>query len=278
MRADHFTGKDDAVMANRRKINAQNRDVMFIDQFRRSMVRTMCARAAGEQTLLTLLTIHSFLSTRQGSQPANSGPETGRKVGTRADGHAGQTNADHAAVNDVMAANMSVDEFVAMHDAHSYINNNMVTTSMASDRDQLFAVKAKNPASKFKKRLGAKAVKNFERDSLNAQGVLRPQATTTFRAISARGNYLGQDRADGSYSSKELCRDVSAPNEHSLQKLKKLGRYYKGKPRIVYKYPFAATPATEITVYCDTDFAGCSQTRRSTSGGCAMIGCSQIKH
>ena len=117
VRADHFTGKDDAVMANRRKINAQKRDVMFIDQFRRSMVRTMFARAAGEQTLLTPLTIHSFLSTHQSSQPANSRPETGRKVGTHADGHAGQANADHAAINDVMAANISVDEFVAMHDA-----------------------------------------------------------------------------------------------------------------------------------------------------------------
>ena len=228
--------------------------------------------------MLTPLTIHSFLSTHQISQPANSGPGTGRKLGTHADGRAGQTNVDHAALDDVTAANMSVDEFVAMHDAHSYIDNNMGTTAMTLDTDQLFAVKTKNPASKFKKRLGAKAVKSFERDSLNAQGLLKPQAATTFRAISARGNYLGQDRADGSYSLKELCRDFSTTNDHSLQKLKRLGRYYKGKPRLVYKYPFATAPATEITVYRDTDFAGCSQTRRSLSGGCAMIGGSQIKH
>ena len=144
--------------------------------------------------------------------------------------------------------------------------------------NMLFGMKAKSPAAKCKKRLGAKAVKSFERDSSNAQGLLKPQAATTFRAISARGNYLGQDRADGSYSSKELCRDFSTPNEHSLQKLKILGRYYKGKPRLVYKYPFAKEPAKEVTVYCDTDFAGCSQTRRSTSGGCAMIGGAQVKH
>ena len=92
------------------------------------------------------------------------------------------------------------------------------------------------------------------------------------------GNYLGQDRADGNYSSKELCRDFSTPNEHSLQKLKIFGRYYKGKPRLVYKYPFAKEPAKEVTVYCDTDVAGCSQTRRSTSVGCAMIGGAQVKH
>lgn len=146
------------------------------------------------------------------------------------------------------------------------------------DVDKLVAVKTKTPAAKFKKILEAKAMKTVEKASLNAQGLLKPQAATTYRAISARGNYLGQDRADGSYSSKELCRDLSAPNEHSMQKLKRLGKYDKSKPRLVYKYPFATAPATEIPVYCDTDFAGCSQTRRSTSGGCAMIGGSQIKH
>ena len=73
-----------------------------------------------------------------------------------------------------------------------------------------------------------------------------------------------------------MRQDLSTPNEHSLQKLKRLSRYHKGRPR--HKYPFAMTPATEINVFCDTDFVGCSQTRRSTSGGCAMIGGAQIKH
>ena len=31
-------------------------------------------------------------------------------------------------------------------------------------------------------------------------------------------------------------------------------------------------------VYVDTDFAGCASTRRSTSGGCIMIGSCTIKH
>ena len=156
------------------------------------------------------------------------------------------------------------------------------TTSLGARLDSmdyaLCALKSKGPAAKFKKRLGAKAVKSFEREAFNAHGILKSNDATTYRAISARGNYLGQDRADGSYSSKELCREFSAPNEHSLQKLKRLGRYYKGKPRLVYKYPFAKEPATEVTVYCDTDFAGCSQTRRSTSGGCVMVGGAQVKH
>ena len=107
---------------------------------------------------------------------------------------------------------------------------------------------------------------------------MRPAAATTFRAVSARSNYLGQDRPDGSYSSKELCREFSAPNTLSLQKLKRLGRYYVGKPRLVYQYKFSDKPTSNLEVYVDTDFAGCTQTRRSTSGGCALIGGCLVKH
>ena len=147
------------------------------------------------------------------------------------------------------------------------------------ESERIFAAKGKKPAAnKYKKRIGAKAVKSFERNSSNSEGVLNQRSATTFRAISARANYLSQDRADGSYSSKELCREFGAPNEHSREKLKRLGRYYKGKPRLVYKYPFRKTPITEMDVYCDTDFAGCSQTRRSTSGGCVMLGGAMVKH
>ena len=66
-------------------------------------------------------------------------------------------------------------------------------------------------AAKFKKRAGAKAVNTFERNAAGADGVLNRQAATTYRAVSARANYLAADRADGSYSSKELCRDFATP-------------------------------------------------------------------
>ena len=57
-----------------------------------------------------------------------------------------------------------------------------------------------------------------------------------------------------------------------------MGRYYVGRPRLVYKFPFAKEQATHLDVYVDTDFAGCTQTRRSTSGGCALVGGRLIKH
>ena len=54
-----------------------------------------------------------------------------------------------------------------------------------------------------------------------------------------------------------------------------------GLPRFVYQYTFIekSCPAPDsIDLYVDTDFAGCKETRRSTSGGVAMVGTGCIKH
>ena len=153
-----------------------------------------------------------------------------------------------------------------------------VEAAMAEvDSDHVFAVTKGKPAAKFKKRTGAKAVKAFEGE-VGSEDKLGPSDATTYRAISARSNYLAQDRPDGSYASKELCREFGQPNGQSLVKLKRLGRYYAGKPRLVFRYDFATEPAQHVEVYCDTDFAGCSVTRRSTSGGCAMVNGALVKH
>ena len=63
----------------------------------------------------------------------------------------------------------------------------------------------------------------------------------------------------------------------SFQKLKRLARYLNGLPRLVYRYPWQAFPDV-IDVFVDTDFAGCQSTRRSTSGGVALLGSCLIKH
>ena len=52
--------------------------------------------------------------------------------------------------------------------------------------------------------------------------------------------------------------------------LKRLGRFILGHKRVVYSYAFQR--AEGIDVYSDTDWSGCPRTRRSTSGGCIMIG------
>ena len=51
-------------------------------------------------------------------------------------------------------------------------------------------------------------------------GLLNSEADTLYRALSARANYLSQDRLDIRYSTKELCGDLGQPNDLSHGQLK----------------------------------------------------------
>ena len=75
-------------------------------------------------------------------------------------------------------------------------------------------------------------------------------------------------------STKELCREFSHPKQKSYLRLKRLVRYLVGLPRLVHRFDFIGKdekPADAIDLYVDTDFAGCRETRRSTSGGVATL-------
>ena len=101
--------------------------------------------------------------------------------------------------------------------------------------DKIFATRTPPAnANKFKKRLGAKASKNLEK--LESVGVeLNPKEATLYRALSARCNYLAQDRCDIAFAAKELCREFAVPTKSSYARLKRLARYLVGMPRLVYK-------------------------------------------
>ena len=91
-----------------------------------------------------------------------------------------------------------------------------------------------------------------------------------FRACAARANYLGLDRTDVAFASKELCRRMSVPTWGDLEALRRLAQYLAGSPRLVQR--------SELGVYADTEFAGCSETRRPTSGGIVFNGVHVSKH
>ena len=103
-----------------------------------------------------------------------------------------------------------------------------------------------------------------------AETPLSAEATTWFRSEAARCNYLGLDRPDTAFPAKELCRRMSVPEKASQLALQRLVRYLKGSPRLVYNYPWQ--PESALDVLVDADFAGCQSTRRSTSGGVALLG------
>ena len=69
---------------------------------------------------------------------------------------------------------------------------------------------------------------------------------------------------------------MSKPTVFAWTALKRVCRYLHGVPRLVYVYPQQTVEG--IDVYTDTDWAGCPKARKSTSGGCVMLGSHCIKH
>ena len=90
-------------------------------------------------------------------------------------------------------------------------------------------------------------------------------------------NYVAQDRPDLGYAVKECARMMSRPTTKTERAIKRLARYLRQCPRRVYEYRWQREPEGFIT-YTDSDWAGCSRTRRSTSGGVVLRGSHMIRH
>ena len=123
--------------------------------------------------------------------------------------------------------------------------------------------------------MGTPGVKSTFQDHDADEG-LEKSLHTPFRGSAARSNYLSADRVDLQFAGKEVCRSMSEPTKLSWKALKRIGRYFCGRPRLVYVYRRQEIQA--IDVYVDTDWAGCVRTRKSTSGGVVMLGRHCIKH
>ena len=92
-----------------------------------------------------------------------------------------------------------------------------------------------------------------------------------FRSLTMRAHYLSEDRYDIKFACKELARDMKSPTQHSLKKLKHLGRFLMERPRQVQKFKWQKYQGHLVT-YCDADWAGCTITRKSTTCGVIMHG------
>ena len=75
---------------------------------------------------------------------------------------------------------------------------------------------------------------------------------------------------------KELARAMSNPSNGDWLKLKRLGRYIKGRPRLQQIFAWQLAQGM-VTTYSDADWAGCKQSRKSTTGGCITVGKHTIK-
>ena len=99
---------------------------------------------------------------------------------------------------------------------------------------------------------------------------------TRYRALVARANHLAPDRADIAFAAKELAKSMSKPIEGVWTRLKRLGRYFAGRPRmqIMLKWQEGQDIVKGFT---HADWAGDKEARKSTIGGCTVVGDHLIK-
>ena len=87
---------------------------------------------------------------------------------------------------------------------------------------------------------------------------------------------MAVDRADIKFAVKEAARSMANPRRSNWSKLTRIGRYLVGTPRLVMKFAWQV-PQHMVAGYTDSDWAGCTKTARSTSGGIITIGEHTIK-
>jgi hypothetical protein len=86
--------------------------------------------------------------------------------------------------------------------------------------------------------------------------------------------YLTLTRPDIAYAVQQLCLHMHAPTVSHCSMLKRVLRYLQGTATLGLH--LLASTAPTITAYTDADWAGCPDTRRSTSGFAVFLGDSLV--
>ncbi len=110
-----------------------------------------------------------------------------------------------------------------------------------------------------------------QKDEEGGNEAMSSEEATEYRGLVARANYLSVDRLDIKYSVKELSRWMSAPRNKDWRKLIRLGKYLVGREKYIVKYDYQGSVKC-LDCWTDTDYAGCRDTRKSTSGGLIRFG------
>ncbi|CAL1386830.1 unnamed protein product [Linum trigynum] len=95
-----------------------------------------------------------------------------------------------------------------------------------------------------------------------------------YRSIVGSLIYLTHTRPDISYVVQVVSQYMSAPRTTHWSAVQRILRYLEGTTNVGLLFPAGGEPIVEA--YADTDYAGCWDTRRSTSGWCVKVGNSFI--
>ena len=97
---------------------------------------------------------------------------------------------------------------------------------------------------------------------------------TLYRSMIGSLLYLTASRPDIMFRVCMCARFQANPKEAHLIAIKRILRYLKHTPSIGLWYPKGAR--FELVGYSDLDYAGCKVDRKSTSGGCHLLGRSLV--
>ncbi|KAJ9536231.1 hypothetical protein OSB04_un000597 [Centaurea solstitialis] len=98
----------------------------------------------------------------------------------------------------------------------------------------------------------------------------KPVDVTLYRGMIGSLLYLTASRPDIMYSTCLCARYQAEPKESHLTAVKRIFRYLKGTPNLGLWY--SKDSGFDLTAYSDSDFAGCKIDRKSTTGGCHLLG------
>ena len=93
---------------------------------------------------------------------------------------------------------------------------------------------------------------------------------TQYRSLAGALQYLTLTRPDLAYAVQQVCLFMHDPREPHLALLKRILRYVKGT--LFTGLHIGAGLVSFLTAYSDADWAGCPDSRRSTSGYCVFLG------
>ena len=91
-----------------------------------------------------------------------------------------------------------------------------------------------------------------------------------YRSLAGALQYLTFTRPDIAYEVQQVCLFMHDPRQSHLHALKRIIRYVQGTA--AFGLQMYKSSSNAITAYSDADWAGCPDTRRSTSGYCVYIG------
>nr|CAN83877.1 hypothetical protein VITISV_014760 [Vitis vinifera] len=97
---------------------------------------------------------------------------------------------------------------------------------------------------------------------------------TLFRSLAGALQYLTITRPDLSFSVNSICQFIHAPTEDHFHALKRILRYVKGTAHHGLQLHKQST--RDLLGYSDSDWAGCPDTRRSTTGYAIFFGANLI--